>query len=440
MKPSKNKNESEKIGFDTDLNTHKRFGLIVFLLLFGFGGIWAATAPINGAAVASGLVTSRSYSKVVQHLEGGIINDIFVEDGARVDLGDPILEIDNTQPKSQLEIINSQLTSSMALEIRLSAERDGLSSLTYSSDFLANSTRAEEEGTAQIEIFNARRSALEGGIAVLEQRVEQLQTQIVGYKGQRASKEQLSKSYNEELKDIEELLSQGFADKNRLRDVERNVATLEGDVAELIANIATNEMAIGETKLQILQQQKEFQNEVVTELRETQVSISDGLERSNALEDIVSRTLVKATESGIITGLQVHTIGGVIRPGMRIADIVPEEDELIIEAQVSPTDIDRVAVGQDATIRFSTFGMGSVPAIYGTVISLSADSFFEETAGVYYYLARVEVSPDGMEDLGDLTLVPGMPADVFIATGARTFLQYLFKPFSNAIAKGLRED
>ncbi|MFL2873140.1 MAG: HlyD family efflux transporter periplasmic adaptor subunit [Pseudohongiellaceae bacterium] len=125
---------------------------------------------------------------------------------------------------------------------------------------------------------------------------------------------------------------------------------------------------------------------------------------------------------------------------MRIVDIVPEEDELIVEAKVSPTDIDRVAVGQEATIRFSTFGTGSVPAIYGRVINLSADSLVDEAIGNYYYLARLEVTPEGMEDLGDLTLMPGMPADVFIATGARTFLQYLFKPFSNALARGLRED
>ena len=425
--------------FDTDLKTHRRFGLFIFVVLLGFGGVWSATAPIEGAAVASGRVTSRSYSKVVQHLEGGIIKSIFVENGANVDLGDPILEIDSTQPRSQLEIVNSQLLSLRALEIRLSAERERADTLSYPSTFVEGSARAREEAASQIEIFNARKSALEGQIELLEQRVGQLQSQINGFQGLQLSKERLSKSFNEELQDVGELLSQGFSDKNRLRAIERNVATLDGDVAELVANIASSEVAIGETQLQILQVQRTFQNEVVSELREVQVNISDALERANALEDIVSRTLVRATESGIVTGLQVHTIGGVIGPGMTIVDIVPEEDELIVEANVSPTDIDRVAVGQDATIRFSTFGTGSVPAIYGRVINLSADSFVDETVGAYY-LARVEVTPEGLDDLGDLTLISGMPADVFIATGARTFLQYLFKPFTNALAKGLRED
>ena len=439
MNTNKSKLDPKVNPFDTDLKIHRRFGLLIFIMLFGFGGLWSATAPIDGAAVASGIVTSRSYSKVVQHLEGGIIRSIFVEDGAEVDLGDPILEIDSTQPRSQLDIINSQLLSLRALEIRLAAERDSKDALS-SSDFSEESGRAREEATAQIEIFNARKSSLEGEIEVLEQREEQLRSQIRGFQGLQSSKERLSRSYNEELIDIRELLEQGFSDKNRLREAERNVATLDGDVADLIANIAGTEVAIGETRLQILQLRKRFQNEVVSELREVQLNISDNLERANALEDIVSRTLVRATESGIVTGLQVHTEGGVISPGMRIVDIVPQEDELIVEAQVSPTDIDRVAIGQDATIRFSSFGTGSVPAIYGRVINLSADSFFDESIRNYYYLARVEVTPEGMEDLGDLALMPGMPADVFIATGARTFLQYLFKPFSNAVARGLRED
>lgn len=440
MNLSHNENNVGQVDFDTDLATHKRFGLTVFIILFGLGGLWAVTAPIDGAAVAPGLVTSRSYSKVVQHLEGGIIKNIFVENGARVRLGDPILEIDSTQPMAQLEITNSQLISLRALEVRLFAERDRAATLNYDSSFIRESSRAQEEGSAQIEIFNARKSALEGGIAVLEQRIEQLHTQITGYKGLRESKESLSDSYNEELSDVRELLNQGFSDKNRLREIERSVATLEGDIAQLIASIAESELAIGETTLQILQQRNEFQNQVVSELRDVQVNISDQQERSNALEDIVSRTLVSATESGTVNGLQVHTIGGVITPGMQLVNIVPEEDDLIVEANISATDIDRVAVGQAATIRFSTFSTGSVPNIFGTVINISADSFQDEMLGTYYYLARIEVTPDSLSELGELALVPGMPAEVFIATGARTLLQYLLKPLSNSLARGLRED
>jgi len=426
--------------FDADLNTHTRFGLMAFLLLFGFGGIWAATAPIDGAAIAPGLVTVKSYSKTVQHLEGGIIKDIFVENGASVEADDPILEIDNTQSLTELEAQNQILFSLRALEIRLEAERDDRDSLSYPPSFNSMGRQGDEEMAVQVEIFNARRSAVNGSIELLKQRIEQLQSQITGYRAQQASKEELTVSYSEELADVRELLSQGFSDKTRLRALQRNISTSEGEVAELTASIASTEVAIGEAKLQILQERKEFHNAVVSELREVQADINVGAEIAIALNDVVSRTIVRAPDSGIVNGLQVHTIAGVILPGMRILDIVPQEDELIIESNVSPMDIDRVTVGQEATIRFSSFGQGTAPSVFGKVTSVSADSIINESTGIPSYLARVEVSQESLEALGDLSLVPGMPAEVFIATGSRTFLQYIFKPLTNAFVRGFRED
>ena len=426
--------------FDADLKSHRRFGLLAFMLLFGFGGIWATSAPIDGAAIATGIVTVKSYSKVVQHLEGGIIKDIFVENGAMVEENQPILEIDNTQSLTELEIQNQRLLSLRTWETRLKAERDGRNTLVYPSSFDLLGERAREDMDGQIQIFNARRSARAGSIEILEQRIEQLQSQIKGYRGIQASKEKLTASYNEELVDIGELLSQGFSDKNRLRELERNVSVLEGEIAELTATIGSTEVAIGEARLQILQEEKEFQNDVVSELRDVQTEINVGVEVATALEDVVSRTIVRAPDSGIVNGLQFHTIAGVIAPGIKILDIVPQEDELIIESRVSPTDIDRVAVGQEATIRFSSFGMGTAPSIYGKVISVSADSILDDATGTSHYLARVEVSPESLEAMGSLALVPGMPADVFISTGSRTFLQYVFKPLSNSLVRSLRED
>ena len=440
MNPSEHDSNQEPPQFNADLNTHKRFGVLLFVALFGFGGIWASTAPIDGAALAPGLVTVSTYSSVVQHLEGGIINDIFVENGESVEQGEPILELDRTQSLAALEIANSEFIALRALEIRLIAERDQSETVDYPAEFLALGNRAEVETEAQIEIFNARRSAFEGSIEVLGQRIEQLRSQIVGLKALKDSKDELAKSFQEELEDIRALLDQGFADKNRLRALERNVATFKGEAAELLASISSTEVQIGETQLQIIQQEREFQNSVVSELSGVQTNVSSALERVTANEDIVSRKVVRAPESGLVNGLQVHTIGGVITPGMRIVDIVPQEEDLIIEAQVTPGDIDRVEVGQQATIRFSSFGMGTVPTIYGEVINISADSMVNESTLLSYYLARVEVSPDSLDSLGDLALMPGMPAEVFVATGSRTLVEYLMKPFSNAMARGLRED
>ena len=281
--------------------------------------------------------------------------------------------------------------------------------------------------SAQDQVFEARKTANAGRTRILQQRVTQLRNQITGLEALQAAKESLANSFSEEIADTEKLLSQGFSDKNRLRELERNYASFSGEAAELTANIAAAELQVGETELQIIQQSSDFHNEVVTELSEVQTSINDANERLNAIRDIVSRTSILAPDSGIINGMQIHTIGGVLGPGSPIAEIVPESDDLVIEASVSPIDIDRVAEGQGARIRFSTFG-SRAPTFFGTVLTLSADSLINETTRNPYYLARIQINSESAEDLGELVLLPGMPAEVFINTGSRTFLQYLFKP------------
>ena len=424
---------------DTSITMPLRAGFLLVLLVFGVFGGWSAIAPLDGAAVASGTVTVRSYSSVVQHLEGGIIGDIYVENGDVVIAKQPLLKIDDTQSLAELEIANSQRVSFLVREARLTAERDGAEFVTYPSELDTSDPRVQEEIAAQNGVFQSRKASKENSIEILQQRIEQLSSQVNGYTALRLSKEQLAASYAEELKDTRELLAQGFSDKTRLRELERNLANYEGEAAELTATISSTEVQIGETRLQINQEERVFQNEVAELLGETQTNLNDNQERINALTDVVQRTVVRAPEDGVVTGMQFHTIGGVITSATTIASIVPQGKELIVEARVSPIDIDRVALNQDATIRFSTFG-STVPTIYGHVINLSADSFLDEVLGTTYYLARVEVTPDGMEELGELELMPGMPAEVFISTGSRTFLQYLFKPFSNAIARSFNED
>jgi epimerase transport system membrane fusion protein len=319
------------------------------------------------------------------------------------------------------------------------AERDGLESVNYPAVLALSDANAQQEVAAQNGMFAARKTANEGRIEILEQRVDQLQNQVMGMEAQRDTKELMASSFAEELADTQSLLAQGFSEKTRLREAERNFASFSGDAAELTANIAATQVQIGETELQILQQRSEFQNEVAAELSEVQTNLKDINERRTALQDVVSRTTITAPDTGIVNGMQVHTIGVVIRPGAPIAEIVPESDELIVEASVNPIDIDRVSEGQEARIRFSTFG-SRAPTIFGTLITLSADAIPNEATGGSYYLARVEVNPESMEELGDLALLPGMPAEIYINTGSRTLLQYLFKPLSNAVSRSFNED
>ncbi|MDA1370916.1 MAG: HlyD family type I secretion periplasmic adaptor subunit [Proteobacteria bacterium] len=431
--------ESPDDQIETSMEGPKRVGLFIFFLVFIVFGGWAAFAPLGGAAQAPGRVTVESYSKVVQHLEGGIVGAVLVRNGDMVSEGQPLLMIENTQSLAQLEIANSQFVALKVREARLLAERDDLDAVVYPEILDRNDSRVREEMGAQNEIFQARKAANEGSEEVLEQRISQLESKVVGLTALKASKEQLAASYAEEVVDTQALLEQGFSDRTRLRELARNHANFQGEAADLTASIASTEVQIGETRLQILQQKREFQNEVVSELGDAQTNLNDVAERINAMRDVVARTVVRAPSDGIVNGMQFHTVGGVISPGSKIVDIVPQGEELIVEAKVATIDIDRVALGQQATIRFSTFG-SSVPTIFGNVINLSADSFTDEYTGIPYYLARIEVTPEGMADLGNLVLMPGMPAEVYISTGNRTFLQYLFKPFSNALARSFNED
>jgi epimerase transport system membrane fusion protein len=422
------------------MDTPMRVGLLIIFLVFGIFGVWAAVAPIEGAAHAPGIVVVKTYKKLVQHLEGGIVSEILAQNGDYVSAGEPLLILDNTQPLAQLEITNSQFVALKAIESRLIAERDEHSAVIYPDSLTRGELNASEEMSAQTQIFQARKAANEGAIEVLEQRIEQLQSKRVGLHALKTSKETLAASYAEELVDVRELLSQGFSDKTRVRELERSHALSSGEAAELTASISTTEIEIGEARLQILQRRREFLNEVVNQLGETQTNLKDVLERTTALRDIVSRTVVRAPAAGVVNGMQIHTVGGVVGPGQPIVDIVPQTEELIIEARVSPLDIDRVTEGQSVMIRFSSFGRGSVPTIFGTVLNLSADALLDQNTGASYYQARIEVTAEGIADLGSLTLMPGMPADTFIATGSRTFLQYLFKPFTNAMARSFIED
>jgi epimerase transport system membrane fusion protein len=426
-------------GVETSMEDPKRVGLIIFFLVFGVFGVWASIAPLGSFANAPGTVNVRSYSQVVQHLEGGIISDIKVQNGDMVNAGQPLLEIDNTQSLAQLEIVNSQFVALKAREARLVAERDQLNQVGFPESLDEGDTNARQEMAAQTSIVNSQRASRESTIEVFQQRIGQLQSKLDGLGSLKSAKEELTASFAEELEDVRELLNQGFADKTRLRELERNVASLKGDAAELAASVSSTEIQIGETRLQIIVTEQEFQNDVVNQLGETQTSLKDSSERIYALQDIVSRTIVRAPAAGIVSGMQFHTIRGVVAPGTPIANIVPQSEEFIVDAQVSPTDIDRVAIGMDATIRFSAFG-SAVPTIFGEVVNLSADRIVDENTGVPYYLARVVVTDEGKSNLGDLILLPGMPAEVFINTGSRTFMQYLFKPFSNALARSFIED
>ena len=426
----------------TDDRYERRLGLAI--LLAGVGGFvgWASFAPIDSATVAQGVVTVEFNRKTVQHLEGGIVREIFVREGERVAPGHLLVRLDDTQALAQLEIARSQYLANRALEARLVAERDGYREVVFPDDLLAarNDPRVQEAIAGQEQLFTARAKALSGEMDVLQQRIGQLNEQIRGLEALSASKLERIESYRAEIKDFKKLYEKGLTDRLRLREMERLAAELEGERAEHQSTVASAQVKIGETRLEIAQLQRKQQTEVNQELRDTQAKLFDLRERVRALEDTVVRTAVKAPVGGAVVGLAVHTVGGVISPGGRILDIVPQDEQLIVEAHVSPIDADRVSPGLEAQLRFSAFNTRTTPTVPGHVLTVSGDRITDPATKESYYLARIQVSKEGMAELHGLTLLPGMPVDVMIKTGERTFFEYLIKPIKDRLAKSLRED
>jgi epimerase transport system membrane fusion protein len=428
-----------------DERSARRLGLIVVITVFGVFGVWAATATLEGAVVAAGQVTVESYKKTVQHLEGGIIKSIEIHEADLVKKGQVLLRIEDTQSRSQLEVLRGQLFISLAREARLIAQRDGAARVSYPETLnrATSDARAIDAIKVQNQTFAVRRAAHEGEIILYARQIQQLRAKHVGLLAQKKGRDLMVESYGREWQDLSSLLSDGYTEIQKVRDAERSLAQAQGQQGELAANVAATELQISETELKIIQLQKELQREIAKELAEVQGDVFSLREKFQLTEDTVSRAVVTAPEAGRVLGLSVHTVGAVVPPGGRLLEVVPQEERLILEAQVSPNDIDRLHVGQEAEVRFSTFKARDVPRISGHLLSVSADRLTDEGKGERqsFFLARVEVGPSSLRELAahHLTLVPGMPAEIMINTGGRTLLQYLMRPLSDTLARGLRE-
>jgi len=440
MKKTSTEDDEEEV--DTSDAVPRFIGFFVIILVFGFLMGWSYMAPLDSAAYAPGFVTVESYRKTIQHLEGGIVKEIKTKDGQLVNKGDLLIVLDDTQLKAQLDIYETQYISALALSDRLEAERDNLTEIDFD-EYLKNSIQnvdAIEVVRVQKQVFSSRKAAREGEIDVLKQRIEQLKEQVVGLKEQQKSDNKQIKLFKEEIVEFKALLKKGYTDKTRMRDMQRRVAELEGEVAKTSSNIGASKIKMGETKLEIIQIENKQQLEVAELLSQTLTKKNDLQERRMAIQDKLTRTKIVAQDSGMVLAMAVHTIGGVIAPGNPILEIVPQGENLIIEAQVSPVDIDKVHKGLISEVRFSAFKSATTPIIEGEVMSVSADSLTDSNTGMPYYLARIRVTPEGYENLGDLKLLPGMPADTLIKIGERTLFEYLVQPATNAFARSFIED
>ena len=418
------------------------FGMWAFLIVFGIFGVWAALAPLNSAAVAQGQVILDSNRKTIKHLEGGIVKEILVREGGKVKEGDIIFKLDETAAKARLDLLKGQYITNRAAEARLLAERDNKTTIEFPEELLKlekENPVAKDNIDSQRRLFDSRRKNIEGEEAVLRQKVEQQKREIQGLEAQASSARAQMNFLQQEITVVRKLLADGNAMRPRLLALERQSSDLDGRRGEHLAMVSRAQQAIGEAEIQMINTRNKFMNDVVSDLKDTQAQIGDVQERMRASQDTMNRINILAPISGSVTGLKVHTVGGVIAPGEALMDIVPVNDELIIEAKVQVQDIDVVHADLPARVRLTAYKTRQVPMIEGIVKNVSADRFTDERSGVPYYIARVGIPHSALEELPNVKLYPGMPADVLIVTGERTMLSFLFSPIRESFSKAFRE-
>lgn len=423
----------------TDVRSWIVIGLFWIGLLFvGLGG-WATTVPISSAVIAQGTITVDSKRKLVQHLEGGIVEALMVRDGNVVAAGDRLVRLDPTRPRAMLAVIESALRKELAAEARLVAERDGSPSIAFPAE-LTSTPDVSEQIASQKAIFEARRSSLGGEFAILEQRIGQLAEEVIGLKAQREAKQRQMTFIAEELQGLRRLMSLGQTTKPRMLALERASAALQGEAGELQAGIARANKAVGETQLEIIQRRKDFQKAVTEELEAVQSRLRDLQERAVAARDVLKRIVLTAPVGGTVVNMAAHSVGAVIKPGETVLEIVPGNDRLIVEVTIRPQDIDNVAPTQPAVIRLLAFKQRTTPQLTGSVIYVSADSLEHAATREPFYVARIEVPDAQIARLEGLKLQPGMQVEVMIRTGDRTAFHYFIQPILDSFNRAWREE
>lgn len=419
-----------------------RLGVTIIVVTFGVLGLWAALSPLDSAVIAPGVISVETNRKTVQHLEGGIVRIVRVREGEQVKAGQVLFELDPLQARANYEMTRNQLVTFAAQSARLTAERNRLAAIAWPAELLQQASdpvvaRAMADEQNQ---FTERRGTLMGQTDLLNARISQFRSEIDGIDRQRAAMEEQVSYLDDEISGLRQIYEKGLVPRPRLLALERERANLKGAIGRAIADRSKAEKGINEADLQIRQIRQQFDQEVSQSLAEVQPKVADLRERYAVTSDAVQRILVRSPVTGAAQNLRVFTNGAVIAPGAALVDIVPRDEPLVINAQVSPTDVDNIHAGMKAEVRFPSFHSRSIPVIEGTVQTISGDRLVNETNNQPYFLARVHVSNTDLPAQLRGRLSAGLPAEVIITTGERSALQYLWSPLSNALRKTMREE
>lgn len=415
--------------------------LIVLAGVVGFC-LWASLAPLDQGVPVHGQVIVSGSRKAVQHQTGGTIKEILVKEGASVKQGEVLVRMEPTQAGAQAEIARNNLYTALAVEARLLAELTNAPKVTYSNELLSvkADSRVRPSMELQDQLFAARRAALQAELSGLQENIAGNQAQLSGLKEAIEAKKQQAVFLKEELTGIRELAKDGYLPRNRVLERENAYLQVTGSLAEDIGSIGRLGRLINETKLRQTQRRQEFQKEVRTQLTETQRDARTSRDRLVAMQYELNNTEVKAPADGVVVGMHVHTAGGVVPSGYVMMDIVPKGQPLIVEGQLPINLIDKVALGQDVEMRFSAFNTNTTPTIFGKLTLVSADTLTDEQSKQPYYKINAEADAAQMASMTHLQVKPGMPVEVFVKTGERTFFSYLFKPLLDRSRNAMREE
>ena len=428
-------------GARPSIRLHLIIGLAVVVVLAGGLGGWASTAEISGALIAPGSIVVESSVKKVQHPTGGVVGEVRARDGDVVKAGDVVVRLDDTVTRASLAIVTKNLDGLWARAARLEAEQQGLDRIVFPKSLLerADDPDVRNVMTSESKLFDVRTTGRAGQKAQLRERITQLNEEIAGLEAQEKAKNQEIALVDKELVGVRSLYDQHLVQMNRLTTLERDEARLAGERAQYVASRAQARGKITETELQIIQVDKDMVSDVSRDLRETNDKIGEFVERKVTAEDQLRRTDIRAPQDGMVEQSTAHTVGGVITAGDAIMMIVPQADDLQVEAKVNPQDIDKLQIGQKTLLRLSAFNQRTTPELSGIVTRVSPDVTTDQRTGQSYYTIRVSMPPEEVARLGEVKLIPGMPVEAFVQTGDRTMLSYLIKPLKDQLMRAFRE-
>lgn len=425
----------------TNLSWPARIGFLGAIALLGALLAWSYLTTISGAVIAQGQVAIEGKPKLVQHFDGGVIDDILVAEGNLVEAGDVLIVLDKILLEANLAIYRTRLADLYARKSRLRAEQveaDGISFEAF--PVLLASLDPDEFTIGQQEVFDARRAMQEGKHAQLQEKIVQFGNQISGVEGLLESKREQLSLIEEELETKQKMQDRGLLVVSEVIAIRRSKADLEGQVAEHLSELARIRNSIQDARIEMLLNQRQFKEQVVGEQRDVVIQIGELTQQILSTEKQLQRVALRAPVSGIVHEMEVFTRGGVVPPGGTVLKIVPQTDWLSFELRVDPVSIDQVYVGQDARVRFSAFNQRTTPELMGAVSRISPTSLVDEATGLTFYEIVVDITPDELGKLGELVLVPGMPVEAFLQTDERTVLSYFVKPLSDQIQKAFREE